>query len=112
MNVSYADTGQQRYVSVSGMASIMHDEDKIDELWDDVVAHYFPQGRGDPHVALLCVRIETAEYWDANAGRMIALSPAQRHDRTGSDGADDGDSERAAGTDHTKIAIRATPTSG
>lgn len=109
VNVSYADTERQRYVSVSGMASIVRDEARIDELWDEVVARYFPGGRENPHVALLCVRIETAEYWDASAGRMAQVGAGEEEEH-GQDGDTDGDGTPSA--EHTKIDIRATRASG
>lgn len=103
VNVSYADPAKNRYVSVSGNATIVHDTEKFHELWKPDLQSFFPKGLDDPHLALMCVRIETAEYWDATAGRMVSL--------TEQPGTDRGGTARPAG-EHTRVDIRATPASG
>jgi len=73
VNLSYSDTENQRYVSISGKARIERDRAKIDELWNESVAVWFPEGKDDPNVALIRVHIETAEYWDSPQGTMVQL---------------------------------------
>ena len=65
VNVSFADPENQRYVSVSGTAQLVHDRAKIDELWRPEFKIWFPEGKDDPEVALLRVSLEKAEYWDS-----------------------------------------------
>lgn len=112
VNVSYADVGGDRYVSVSGQARVEDDRDRIGELWQPRLERFFPRGERSPHLRLLRVSIESAEYWDASASRMQPLREAP--EKSGADGA-----SRQAGaaggpgrTEHTQIAIRATPTTG
>jgi hypothetical protein len=38
---------------------------KAKELWDPNYQTWFPAGPTDPHLALIRVRVERAEYWDA-----------------------------------------------
>ena len=64
VNVSFVDTREQRYVSVSGVAELVHDRQKIKELWKPVLKAWFPEGPDQPDVALLHVKITKAEYWD------------------------------------------------
>lgn len=73
VNLSYADVDAQSYVSVSGLAELVRERDKIDELWNPMYKAWFPQGKDDPDVALLRVRVTNAEYWDPPAGRMVQL---------------------------------------
>lgn len=98
VNLSYADPTRERYVSVTGMAEVVHDPELNHELWSPSLTRYFPQGLEDPHLALLRVRIETAEYWDVPSRRMARLG------------------EEAAATpadgEHTKIDIRTVRASG
>ena len=96
VNVTYSDPRRDRYVSVTGNASIEHDRAKLKEMWDAKLARYFPKGLDDPHLALLCVRIEFAEFWDHTTSRMAAV-PGHERDETG---------------DHTKVDIRAARASG
>jgi general stress protein 26 len=74
VNVSYADADGQRFVSVSGRASLVLDPKKANELWDPIHAAWFPRGVEDPQVALLRVNAEKAEYWDAKSSGMVPLN--------------------------------------
>lgn len=65
VNVSFADPDNQRYVSVTGTAQLVRDRAKIDELWRPEFKIWFPEGKDDPEIALLRVRLEKAEYWDS-----------------------------------------------
>jgi general stress protein 26 len=75
VNVSFADTENQRYISVSGTAQIVRDRAKIDELWRPEFKIWFPEGKDDPEIALLRVDLEKAEYWDSPSSTIgYALS--------------------------------------
>lgn len=73
VNVSFADVGDHLYVSVSGRAELLRDRAKAEELWNPAVKAWFPQGLDDPHLALLKVRIQAAEYWDTGNSKMVTL---------------------------------------
>jgi general stress protein 26 len=75
VNVSFADPDDQRYISVSGTAQVVRDRAKIDELWKPEFKIWFPEGKGDPEIALLRVNLEKAEYWDSPSSTIgYALS--------------------------------------
>jgi general stress protein 26 len=71
VNVAYADPANQVYVSVSGVARASRDPGKIRELWTPSAQRWFPKGPDDPHLALLAVEIDQAEYWDVDKRAMI-----------------------------------------
>lgn len=76
VNVSYASTGDNTYVSVSGTASVKRDRKMIDRLWNDAMKLYFPNGKDDADVTLVRVKVETAEYWDGPgslAGKALSF---------------------------------------
>jgi general stress protein 26 len=73
VNVSYASPEDNRYVSISGTASLVRDPDKIRELWNDSYAPWFSQGVDDPEIALLRVEVHTVAYWDMLTGGMVTL---------------------------------------
>lgn len=73
VNVSFADVDDHLYVSVSGRAELLRDRAKAEELWNPMVKAWFPQGLDDPHLALLRVRIASAEYWDTANSKMVTL---------------------------------------
>lgn len=61
VNVSVADG--HGYLSLSGLATVAHDHDRIAELWTAGSAAWF-DGPDDPTIALLRVNVTTVEYWD------------------------------------------------
>jgi general stress protein 26 len=75
VNVSFADPENQRYVSVTGLASLVRDREKINELWRPEFKMWFPKGKDDPDIALLRVNLEKGEYWDSPSSSIgYALS--------------------------------------
>lgn len=73
VNLSYAEPSKDRYVSVSGRCRLVLDKEKVRELWTPTLKAWFPNGLEDPELALLCVKVEKAEYWDTPSGRMVQL---------------------------------------
>jgi len=75
VNVSFADPDNQRYVSITGVAELIRDRAKIDELWRPEFKIWFPKGKDDPEVALLRITLEKGEYWDSPSSTIgYALS--------------------------------------
>ncbi|HEY9881319.1 MAG TPA: pyridoxamine 5'-phosphate oxidase family protein [Leptolyngbyaceae cyanobacterium] len=68
VNVSFADPHKQRYVSLSGMAEVVRDRNKMQQLWKPELKAWFPQELDEPDIALLKVSVDQAEYWDSPAG--------------------------------------------
>lgn len=73
VNVSYADTSSDKYVSVSGMAVVSMDAAKTRELWSKMAEAWFPGGVDDPDLALIEVKITHAHYWDVKESKIVQL---------------------------------------
>jgi general stress protein 26 len=73
VNLSYAEPGKDHFVSVSGRCRLVLDKEKARELWNPTLKAWFPTGLEDPELALLCVKVEKAEYWDTPNSRMVQL---------------------------------------
>jgi general stress protein 26 len=71
VNIAYANPGKQSYVSVRGVASFDRDRATIDALWSPVQKIFFPQGKDDPNLVVLRVRVRDAAYWES-AGNFVA----------------------------------------
>jgi general stress protein 26 len=69
--LAYADTDDNNYVSVAGEARVTRDQAKIDELWSDFLKAWFPEGKDDPNVTLICVTPVSAEYWDNPSSAFV-----------------------------------------
>ncbi len=75
VNVSFADPENQHYVSITGRAQLVRDQNKIEELWRPEFKMWFPEGKDDPEIALLRISLEKAEYWDSPSSTIgYALS--------------------------------------
>jgi general stress protein 26 len=73
VNVAYADGDDDRYVSISGTATLVRDPAKVQELWSRRLRDWFPNGKKDPDLALIRVRIDRAEVWDSRTASMTHL---------------------------------------
>jgi general stress protein 26 len=95
VNVSYSEPKDQKYVSVSGMAELVRDRQKIEALWNPIFKAWFPKGLDDPDLALLRVSVEKAEYWDSPSSGVVRLVGFVKALTTG---------KPYSGGDHEKIA--------
>lgn len=93
VNVSYSAPDDNKYLSVSGRASVTKDKAKIDELWSPAHKAWFPGGKDDPHICALKVDVEQAEYWDAPSSKLVQLFGFVKAIATGQE-ADYGDNEK------------------
>lgn len=73
VGVSYASPAKQSYVSVAGRAYVVRDTEKAQELWTPAAKIWFPQGVNDPHLALLRVVMESAQFWDSSSSKVVQL---------------------------------------
>jgi general stress protein 26 len=71
VNLSYASTGQNKYVSLSGTAVLVRERAKIEEFWNPKYKAWFPKGLEDPDLALLRVDVSKAEYWDTPSSSVV-----------------------------------------
>lgn len=69
--LTYADWDKQHYVSIDGTAAVIEDRQTIADLWSEGMRTWFPKGTDDPNIALLRVKVESAEYWDAPSSAMV-----------------------------------------
>ena len=83
VNVSFSRPEQSLYLSISGQAALVKDPGKARELWNPLVKAWFPGGVDDPHLAMIRVKIQSAEYWDAGASKMKQLLALARAAITG-----------------------------
>jgi general stress protein 26 len=96
VNVAYSKPGDNTYVSVSGSGSISKDRQKIEELWNPILKAWFPEGLDDPHLCLLKVSVEEAEYWDSPNSKVVQIVGFVKALVTG---------EQANGGEHGKVSL-------
>jgi len=69
--LAYSEPKSQNYVSVSGTARVVRDLAKAKALWTESMRVWFPKGPDDPNLALICVKLESAEYWDSPSSAWV-----------------------------------------
>jgi general stress protein 26 len=99
VNVAYADPSSDKYVSVSGVARLVRDRKKAEELWTPLHKAWFPQGLDDPNLGLLRVEVQKAEYWDAPSSKVVQLAGFVKAMVTGKPYGEEG-------VDHQKVNLR------
>lgn len=82
VNLSFADTGGQKYVSLAGTATISNDRAQIREMFTTPAKAWWDSAE-DPNIRLLKVTPEDAEYWDA-PGKVISYIKMAAAAATGS----------------------------
>jgi general stress protein 26 len=97
VNLAYSEPKDQRYVSLSGRARLVRDVERARRLWTPELKAWFPAGPDDKHLALLRVRIHSAEYWDAPSGKMASLLAFAKSKLTGEN--------RAEVVEHEKLLV-------
>ena len=68
---------------MSGTARLVHDREKAEQLWRPLYKAWFPKGIDDPDLALLCVHVDRAEYWDSPSSIAVKLAGFARAIVTG-----------------------------
>ena len=70
VNVTYVSAPEDRFVSVSGSASVVRDLDRAAHMWSSAYSQWFAGGANDPELSLIRIETSRVEYWDRRAGRM------------------------------------------
>ena len=71
--LNYVDPSDAKYVAVQGRATVSRDKAKIHAFWNALDKAWFPEGEDDPSIAVISVRVSSAEYWEANSSRLVRL---------------------------------------
>ena len=64
VNLSFANAGSQKYVSISGSAVISNDRAKIKQLFSTPAKAWWDSA-DDPNIRVLKITPEDAEFWDS-----------------------------------------------
>ena len=83
VNAAFADPSSDAYVSVSGSATVVEDDDRKKQLWSKFAEAWFPGGPTDPDLALVRIGIEAAEYWNVRESKVTQLLKMARANLTG-----------------------------
>jgi general stress protein 26 len=69
--LTFADTRDNVFVSLSGRMFRVLDHATIIEMWDEAASGYFSAGPEDPRVVLLRFEPDMGEYWTAPSSKIV-----------------------------------------
>ncbi len=83
--ITFADSNDQVYVSMSGKASINSDRKMIEHYWNPMANAWFEGGKEDPNIVLLEIKIYKGEHWRTEDNKLVQffeLAKSQLTDET------------------------------
>ncbi len=72
VQIIYSNEEKQEYLSVLGDAVPLMLANKVHELWNPMLSAWF-EGKTDPNLILLNIKIEQAKYWNSKTNQMVSL---------------------------------------
>lgn len=61
--LGFSNPQTQVSVAISGMAQVVKDQNKVNDLWDESIRDWFPEGKDDPNIVLLRITTQEGECW-------------------------------------------------
>ena len=96
VNIAFADTGKQKYASITGKAYLSTDRAKMEEKWDPSLKAWFPDGLDTSGICLIRVDVADAQYWDAPNQIAVHLYGMLKAAVTGEGVKDAGENEKVS----------------
>lgn len=73
VTVLFSHTGDYNFLSLNGTGEVLHDRERIDKYWNKFVEAWFEKGKEDPHIRILKVTVEDANYWDNKTNKLVTF---------------------------------------
>jgi general stress protein 26 len=71
--ITFMSHKKNDFIAVQGKAELTQDRGLIDAHWNKMVQAWFPQGKDDPNVGMIRVRVRGGEYWDASSSDIANM---------------------------------------
>lgn len=71
--ISFCNHDDGVHVSLSGRAMLKQDKELINQFWNPFVGAWFENGKDDPNVALLEIKITQGEHWESKDSKVFQL---------------------------------------
>ena len=63
-----AQDGHKFQACVGGELTLQVDPARVEKYWNPVVAAWYPKGKTDPHLTMLCLDVSDAQVWISEGG--------------------------------------------
>ena len=70
-DVAVTMQGDGEYLSISGTARLLTDQQLADDLWSESMRIWFPEGESDRQLTVILVEPRYAEFWDRTGLRQL-----------------------------------------
>lgn len=70
----YSNSSDSDYMSIYGNAEIVHNQEKVKELWTPFAKVWFQDGPEDPNLSLMKFTPSEGHYWDTKNGKMVSFA--------------------------------------
>lgn len=71
VGLTYTDTKGMSFVSIAGLARVVHDRARMEELYSPSLDIWFEDGLETPDIALLRVTPREVEFWEPAHGKLV-----------------------------------------
>jgi general stress protein 26 len=71
--ITFSEPKDQVYVSMTGKAKLTTDKELINKYWNSWAAAWFEEGKDDPELAMLEVKITKGEHWHVKENKFVQL---------------------------------------
>ncbi|SHM30263.1 General stress protein 26 [Cyclobacterium lianum] len=92
--LTFSNPKDNVYVSLSGKGNITKDKELIDKYWNPFVAAWFENGKEDPDLAMLEIKIHKGEHWDSKNNKLVQLFEIAKSNLKPSETPDLGENEK------------------
>lgn len=72
--LTFTDQAGNRFVAILGRASVERNSTRVREYWSFALKALWPSGPDDPSIAIIRVRVDSAEYWDGPPNSLFTHS--------------------------------------
>ena len=73
-DASITNQGRTSWLAGSGVARVVDDRDRVEELFSEAMRAWFPDGPSDPDCVALAVELVRGEYWDVSGGDLLSFA--------------------------------------
>ena len=74
VHLLFQGSAHSDFLNIYGIAEIVEDRSKIDELWQPILKTWFTEGKDDPRISVIKVVPSEGYYWDNKHGNAVAFA--------------------------------------
>lgn len=74
VHLLFQGSAHSDFLNIYGIAEIVEDRSKIDELWQPILKTWFTEGKDDPRISIIKVVTSEGYYWDNKHGNAVAFA--------------------------------------